>query len=88
MLRCGDQSYYIGHTSDLEQRIAEHNAGGYCDYTSRRLPVEVVFTQAFPTRDEAFTMEKQVKGWSRKKKEALIRNDWQEIQRLARKKIG
>jgi predicted GIY-YIG superfamily endonuclease len=86
ILKCNDGSYYVGHTGNLDQRIAEHTTGSYSLYTSKRLPIEVVFVQMFPTRDEAFTMERQIKGWSRKKKEALIRNDWQELQKLARSK--
>jgi predicted GIY-YIG superfamily endonuclease len=83
MLKCADNSYYIGHTDNLEQRIAEHKNGGYSAYTTTRLPVIVVFVQAFASRDEAFNMERKIKGWSRKKKEALIKGDWDEIIRLS-----
>ncbi len=76
MLRCADDSYYIGSTSDLEHRLAEHQAGFYGGYTSKRLPVELVWSQDFPTEHVAFLTERQIKGWSRAKKEALIRGDW------------
>jgi putative endonuclease len=83
MLRCSDGSYYTGHTDDLDKRIAEHLAGEIPGYTSTRRPVELVFEEAFPTREEALGAELQIKGWSRKKKEAMIRGDWKEVQRLA-----
>ena len=87
MLKCYDGSYYIGHTDNIEQRIAQHNIGKYCKYTALRLPVELVFMQSFGSRDEAFASERQIKGWSRKKKEALIDGDWQKISLLAKKKF-
>lgn len=83
ILKCSDGSYYIGHTSNLEQRIAEHNAGGYSIYTATRRPFSVVFIQTFATRDQAINMERRIKGWSRPKKEALINGDWDEIKRLS-----
>lgn len=68
MLKCSDGSYYIGHTQNLEQRFAEHNnmQGGL--YTAARLPVELVFVQEFGTQNDAFAVERQIKGWSRSKK--------------------
>lgn len=85
MLRCSDGSYYIGHTDDLRKRIIEHHEGTLGGYTKRRRPVELVFSEEFCTRDEALTVERQLKRWSRAKKEALIRGDWDEIQRLAKR---
>jgi putative endonuclease len=84
ILRCSDQSYYTGHTDNLEKRIIEHKSGVIDGYTSTRLPVTLVFSEEFTTRAEALACELQIKGWSRKKKEALIRGDWVEIARLAR----
>ncbi len=86
LLRCADNSYYTGHTDNLEKRIAEHREGEIKGYTSTRLPVTLVFHQEFPTREEALASELQIKGWSRKKKEAMIRGDWEEVSRLARKR--
>ena len=83
ILRCADGSYYTGHTENLEKRIAEHQASEVPGYTCTRRPVELVFEQAFPTREEALAAELQIKGWSRKKKEAMIRGDWREVKRLA-----
>jgi predicted GIY-YIG superfamily endonuclease len=85
ILRCADNSYYTGHTDNLEERIAKHAAGKIEGYTSTRLPVRVVFSEQFPTRDEALACERQIKGWSRRKKEALMRGDWAEVSRLARR---
>ena len=88
ILRCADQSYYAGHTDDLELRLAKHQTGEYGGYTQTRLPVELLFREEFASRSEVFQRERQIKGWSRKKKEALIRGDWTEISRLARPTIG
>lgn len=86
ILRCVDNSYYTGHTDNLEKRIAEHQVGEVEGYTSTRLPVVLVFSEEFSSREEALVCERKIKGWSRKKKEALIRKDWSEVSRLARKK--
>jgi putative endonuclease len=84
ILHCADNSYYTGHTDNLEQRIGEHQSG-LCDgYTAGRLPVELVFSQECPTREEALAAEQQIKGWSRRKKEAMMRGDWAEVSRLAK----
>jgi predicted GIY-YIG superfamily endonuclease/proteasome lid subunit RPN8/RPN11 len=88
MLHCRGGAFYTGHTDDLERRIAEHRSGLLPGFTSNRLPVELVWSQEFVTRDEALAAERQIKGWSRAKKLALIREDWQAISRHARKKSG
>ena len=85
LLRCSDGSYYTGHTDNLESRIAQHSSGAIpACYTFSRRPIECVFSQEFPTREEALSSEQQIKGWSRKKKQAMIRGDWAEVSRLAR----
>ncbi len=76
MLKCSDNSYYLGHTDNLEKRISEHKSKVYSGYTSTRLPVKVVFMQTFTTRYEALVAERKIKGWTRKKKEALIKKDY------------
>jgi predicted GIY-YIG superfamily endonuclease len=86
ILRCADASFYTGHTDNLDLRIAQHKTGETGGYTASRLPVELVFSQACATREEALEAERQIKGWSRAKKEALTRGDWNEVSRLARKK--
>ena len=84
ILKCRDGSYYTGHTDNLEQRLAQHrNRLFHNCYIATRLPVELVFSQTFPTREEALATERQIKGWSRKKKEAMMRGDWNEVSRLA-----
>ena len=85
MLRCSDGSYYVGHTDNLDARIGAHQSGLLPGYTQKRRPVQLVWHQEFPERDQAFAAERQIKGWSRPKKEALIRGDWEGIQLLARK---
>jgi putative endonuclease len=86
ILRCADGSYYTGHTDDLEARVAKHQSGEMEGYTTTRLPLTLVFSEDFPTRAEALERERQIKGWSRCKKEALIRRDWEAVVRLARGK--
>jgi predicted GIY-YIG superfamily endonuclease len=87
MLQCADDSYYVGHTDDIEKRLNEHKSGELGGYTSTRRPVRVVFTEEFPSREEALATELQIKGWSRAKKQALIRGDWSEVSRLARRRM-
>jgi predicted GIY-YIG superfamily endonuclease len=86
MLHCADRSFYVGHTDDLEHRMASHQHGETKGYTSTRLPVKLVWSEEFPSRYEALAAERQVKGWSRAKKLALIRGDWALISSLAKKK--
>ena len=84
ILRCADGSYYVGHTDDLEKRMSEYDGGAVEGYVSRRLPVRLVHSSDFETRLEALTAERQLKGWSRAKKEAFIAGDWTRLRRLAR----
>jgi putative endonuclease len=84
MLHCADRSFYVGHTDDLEHRMAQHQSGAMRGYTSTRLPLTLVWVSEFPTRYEALQAERQIKGWSRAKKLALIRGDWTLISALAR----
>jgi tRNA/rRNA methyltransferase len=87
MLRCSDGHYYVGHTDDLDARIAQHQAGAIPGYTVKRRPVTLVWSDRFPDRDQAFAAERQIKGWSRAKKEALIRGDWEALRSFARKPV-
>jgi putative endonuclease len=84
MLRCADGSYYVGSTTNLELRVAQHEAGEGGAYTSQRLPVRLVYTCEFDTLHEAFLRERQVKGWSRRKKEALVRGDYEALVELSK----
>lgn len=84
MLKCSDGHFYVGHTDNLESRIAGHQSGLIGGYTRSRRPVELVWHQEFATRDEALAAERQIKGWSRAKKQALIVGDCDLNSRLAR----
>jgi len=89
MLRCRDGSYYVGVTSEIEIRVAKHALGLDPDaYTFRRRPVKLVYTEVFYRPDEAIHAEKRLKGWSRAKKEALVRGDWDAIRELSRSSAG
>jgi predicted GIY-YIG superfamily endonuclease len=87
ILKCNDNSLYTGHTENLNKRIHEHNNKKYAGYTSTRLPVVLVYSEAFSSRNEALTAEQKIKTWSRKKKNALISNGWQGIINLRKKRI-
>jgi putative endonuclease len=87
MLRCADGSYYVGSARlGLDRRLSEHNDGTYGGYTSRRRPVVLAWAEHFPDITDAIAVERQLKGWSRAKKEALIRGDWAAIQALAKRR--
>ena len=73
ILRCADGSYYTGCTTNLDQRLGEHQAGETSGYTATRLPVELVYAEEFQAIHDAIDAERRVKGWSRAKKEALIK---------------
>src|SRR4051812_21799781 len=84
MLRCADGSYYVGSTTDLEARLYQHEIGEGAVYTRSRRPVELVFAQECDDVAEAFDLEKQYQGWSRKKREALISADYAALPELSR----
>lgn len=86
MLHCRGGVFYTGYTDDLERRIGAHQSGLIPGFTQSLLPVELVWSQQFTTRDEALSAERQIKGWSRRKKLALIRGDWEDVSRLAKGK--
>jgi putative endonuclease len=90
ILLCAARSYYVGSATgdDLTQRIAQHNSGFYGGYTSTRRPVHLVWSQHFERIADAIAAERQLKGWSRSKKEALIRGDWGSVQHLAKRRAG
>jgi putative endonuclease len=85
ILSCSDGRYYTGHTEDLEIRLAQHQQGYFRNcWTYKRRPVQLVWSEAFPTRYEALEAERRVGGWSKAKKEALIRGDYGTISYFAR----
>jgi len=83
ILRCADGSYYTGHTDSLESRVAAHDTGEFPGYTHTRRPVRLVYAEGFYSREEALASERQIKGWRRAKKEALIKRDWEKLEKLA-----
>ena len=84
ILRCSDHSYDTGVTSDLELRFLQHQQRFFPNcYTAKRLPVTLVFSQEFSDIQQAIAAERQIKGWSRKKKEALIQGEFQDLIRLS-----
>ncbi len=83
ILECSDASYYTGSTKNLERRFAQHQRGEGANHTKSRLPVKLVYFEEFRRIDEAFFREKQVQGWSRKKKEALIKGMPEKLHKLA-----
>lgn len=85
ILKCADNSYYTGITNNMERRLLEHEQGTTPDsYITTRRPVEIVFVQMFNDARQAIAFEKQVKGWSRKKKEAIIKDNWDKLPEFAR----
>ncbi len=89
ILKCSDGSYYTGVTNDVDRRLYEHQSGyDEKSYTFKRRPVELLFAEHFYDVIRAIAFEKQVKGWSRAKKEALIRGDWEALKELAKSKAS
>lgn len=83
ILKCSNGTYYTGSTTDLSKRIAQHQAGEGANHTKKYLPVELIYYEEYPRIDEAFYREKQIQGWNRKKKEALINGQLDTLPRLA-----
>ncbi len=84
ILLCANGQYYTGSTTDLKKRLVQHNSGQGANFTRKYLPVELVYFEKFSRIDEAFYREKQVQGWRRKKKEALINGESDTLPRLSR----
>ena len=84
ILQCADGSYYTGSTKTLEIRLHQHSTGEGAKYTTKRLPVSLVYVEEFERIDEAFQRENQIQGWSRKKKQALIAGDFDKLSHLSR----
>jgi putative endonuclease len=81
------KSYYTGHTDNIENRLYQHQSRMVSGcYTSTRLPIQLKYSQAFLTREEALSAEKRIKGWSRRKKEALMKNDWRALSDYAKRR--
>lgn len=83
ILLCANGSYYTGSTIDLDRRLRQHQTGEGANHTKKFLPVELVYFEEHPRIDLAFYREKQIQGWTRKKKEALINGMPDELKKLA-----
>lgn len=83
ILKCADGSYYTGSTKDIDRRLIQHQNGEGANHTRKFGPVELVFVEEFQRIDHAFHREKQIQGWSRRKKEALIRGDFENLSPLS-----
>jgi putative endonuclease len=91
ILRCADGSYYTGLTKqeDVASRVWEHNNRVYADaYTSVRLPVMLVYAEHYDLIIDAISAERRIKGWSRKKKEAMMAGDWQTLVTASKRRGG
>ncbi|MBL4715197.1 MAG: GIY-YIG nuclease family protein [Bacteroidia bacterium] len=87
ILKCSDDSYYTGITNDIDRRMFEHETGASrSSYTYSKRPLKLLFQEHFHDPNQAIKFEKQIKGWNRKKKEALIEGDWDEIVRFSNRK--
>ena len=86
MLHCRGGYFYVGHTDDLERRMDQHVRSIVPGFVRDHWPAKLVWSVELPTRYEAIAMERRVKGWSRAKKLALIRDDWETISQLAKSK--
>ena len=84
ILKCSDGSFYTGSTRELDKRVQEHNMGMGANYTKKRRPVELVYFEEFQRVDDAFAREKQIQGWSRSKKNALIQGQFGRLTDLSR----
>ncbi len=83
ILKCSDGSYYTGSTSNLGKRISEHQNRLIKGYTSKRLPVKLVFSEYFDDVYFAISAERKIKGWTRAKKEALVKGDFKLLHELS-----
>lgn len=88
ILKCADGSHYVGETTDPETREQLHNEGRGGKYTTRRRPVELVYSEPFNSRDDALRRERQLKGWTSAKKTALVRGDLGALKSLSRTQQG
>ena len=83
ILKCSNNLYYTGSTNNLEKRLSDHQNGMGANFTRKHLPIELVYYEEFAQIDQAFYREKQIQGWSRKKKEALITGETNLLPKLS-----
>ena len=83
ILKCADGTFYTGSTINIEKRLVEHQEAKGSNYTKKRLPIKLVYLEEFLRIDDAFYREKQIQGWSRLKKIALIEKNYQDLKKLS-----
>jgi putative endonuclease len=88
ILLCSNGQYYTGSTNNIERRLAQHQEGEGSNFTRKHLPVKLVYLEEFDRIDDAFHREKQVQGWSRKKKEALIKMQYEKLPELSKNRAS
>ena len=86
ILECANGQYYVGSTNDLERRLQEHQAGLGGQFTRAHLPVKLVYQEEYQSIEQAFRRERQIHGWSKSKKEALICGDIEKLKQLSKSK--
>lgn len=86
ILRCENDEFYVGSTNDINDRVVRHKSGRGAVYTKHHKPEEQIYTEEYDTYQEAFKRERQIKGWSRAKKEALIAGDIEKLKQLSKSK--
>jgi putative endonuclease len=86
ILKCANDKFYSGSTKNIERRLKQHQSGEGANFTKKHLPLELVYVETFERIDWAFYREKQIQGWSHKKKEALINGDLEKLKELSRSK--
>ena len=86
ILLCNDDSYYVGHTQDIQQRVPTHNDGHGADYTAKRLPVKLVYQEELQSKSDAIARELQIKKWSKAKKLSLIKGDIEQLKVLSKRR--
>ena len=84
ILRCADESFYVGITQDLDARLKAHNNGQGAAYTSKRRPVSLVYSERYELDTQRVARERQLERWSHSKKQALISGDLQKLKRLSK----
>jgi putative endonuclease len=84
ILKCADGSFYTGSTWNLEKRVSDHMSGEGSIYTKNRRPVRLVYMEEYSRIDEAYAREKQIQGWNRKKKQALIEGKYELLPQLSK----
>ena len=84
ILKCSDGSFYVGSTTNLENRLKTHNQGEGANHTAKRRPVQLVYHERLDSFNDAVKRERQVKKWSREKKEALIRGEKEKLKKLSK----